>query len=620
MGTKKYLSLLCAFTLCLLLLNPSQAASQRLFLDGGASIAESNASATTDLSGNKAVVAGGVMVNASEITRFSIGARSRGELIAVEGGVEIHPWKHSSEVSPYLSTGFGRYVNGDAEKGTIPLGLGVEYDVSPNVAINAQVEGRWALDADEDRPVPTQNVVAGITPTIGVSYKLEQIDQEPPAETPVEQGQTATRQGFEQQGRYPGQNPGSVNTPFQDPTELAAQEGGPGEFKRSYSRDSLKQSEPLIIRKGESAPYDDPGVPPISGEVTLSDNGDMVRLPDGTFIMGLTDEDPFDIQNAGRKRVTVSSFYIDRFEVTNAEYREYLKSLGQGERDAVLPDSTAFQNTASRADWETYFYGSTYDDYPVVAVTWSQARDYCKWDDKRLPTEAEWEYAARAGRVGGIYPWAGFSPQDAYGRFLANYNPGRQGQAADGYAFTAPVGSYPPSQWGLHDMAGNVAEWVRDAYAPTYSNLSDLDPVYTDSEEDRHVIRGGSWSSNAFRIGVGFRDFQSASDASSRIGFRCAADISQIEGTTRDLGPGPGAQQPPQGGQQPPQGGQQPPQGGQQPPQGGQQPPQGGQQPPQGGQQPPQGGQQPPQGGQQPPQGGQQPPQGGQQPPQGGGR
>jgi formylglycine-generating enzyme required for sulfatase activity len=262
--------------------------------------------------------------------------------------------------------------------------------------------------------------------------------------------------------------------------------------------------------------------------------GDMVRLPDGTFIMGLTDEDPFDIQNAGRKRVTVSAFYIDRFEVTNAEYRQYLEDLSGSQRDEMLPDSTAWSNSASRADWSTYFFGSNYDDYPVVAVTWEEAKSYCEWEGKRLPTEAEWEYAARAGRVGGVYPWAGFSPQDAFGRYLANFNPGRQGQAADGYAFTAPVGSFPPSRWGLHDVAGNVAEWVEDTYSPTYAPLSDLDPVYRgDGEETRKVVRGGAWDSGAFRIGVGFRDMNEAEDASPRIGFRCAADVSQIEGGTR---------------------------------------------------------------------------------------
>ena len=277
-------------------------------------------------------------------------------------------------------------------------------------------------------------------------------------------------------------------------------------------------------------------VPGVALPVIAPTFGDMVRLPDGTFIMGLTDEDPFDMQTSGRRRVTVSAFYIDRFEVTNAEYREYLQSLSQGEREDALPDSTAWTSSASRADWSTYFYGSNYDEYPVVSVTWDEAKDYCDNENKRLPSEAEWEYAARAGRVGGVYPWSGFSPRDAFGRYLANFNPGRQGQAADGYAFTSPVGSFPPSRWGIHDVAGNVAEWVEDTYSESYANLSDLDPVYRgteDSEETRKVVRGGAWDSNAFRIGVGYRDMQEADQPSPRVGFRCAADVSQVEGTQR---------------------------------------------------------------------------------------
>jgi formylglycine-generating enzyme required for sulfatase activity len=277
-------------------------------------------------------------------------------------------------------------------------------------------------------------------------------------------------------------------------------------------------------------------VPGLGLPVIAPTFGDMVRLPDGTFIMGLTDEDPFDMQTSGRRRVTVSAFYIDRFEVTNAEYRAYLQSLSQGAREDALPDSTAWTSSASRADWSTYFYGSNYDDYPVVSVTWQEAKDYCDNESKRLPTEAEWEYAARAGRVGGVYPWSGFSPRDAFGRYLANFNPGRQGQAADGYAFTAPVGSFPPSRWGIHDAAGNVAEWVEDTYSETYANLSDLDPVYRgteDSQETRKVVRGGAWDSSAFRIGVGFRDMQESEQGSPRIGFRCAANVSQVEGTQR---------------------------------------------------------------------------------------
>jgi formylglycine-generating enzyme required for sulfatase activity len=490
----------------------------------------------------------------------------------------------------------------------------MEYGLSKNLALNLELNGRLGVNE-----VPVENrrgqveldVIAGFMPGIGITYKPERIERQPPGPTPVEGGGTETGQA--QEGAFGGRTADSeISSPFEDPVsgaQIAIQK-----FDIPYTLDSLKKTDPLIVQRGEPAPFEDPGQAPISGSPTLSNDGTMVRLPDGSFIMGLTDEDPLDIQNAGRKKVTVSSFYIDRFEITNKEYRDFISDLSGENRDKHLPDSTAWDEAASRANWKTYFYGSERSDYPVVAVTWSDAKEYCKWEGKRLPTEAEWEYAARAGRVGGVYPWAGFSPRDPQGRYLANFNPGRQGQAADGYAFTAPVGSYPPNRWGLHDVAGNVAEWVQDAYTPSYSALSGLDPVYKDSEENRRVVRGGSWASNAFQIGVGVRNYQEKSNASARIGFRCAADVSSIEGQQESLGPDPTA--PPQaqpgagqqgGGQQPPQA-DQPQTGGQQ---GGQAPPPGEQQ---GGQVPPpqQGGEQP----QQPPQGGGEQPQ---QPPQQGG-
>lgn len=599
----KYIRVACFFLLAAFLAIPTRAEAQRLYLSGGALLANEPVT-NSEITGTNPSVRAGVMLDLFDYGRAQIGAAFQ-NLYAAEGIFQLHVLGTSKRASPYLYTGYGYYLNGNDERGILPLGIGVEYAVDERIGISAEVGGRFVttLQSSEgrgrNRPATVNtDVISGLTPSLGVSYKLERIERRAPGETPVEQ---EDQDEMDQSGEFPGRPLGEkVRSPFQDPTEISAGGTPPPQFERP-DRDSLKQAEPLIIRRGEPAPFDDPGVPPISGEVIVSENGDMVRLPDGTFIMGLTDEDQFNLQTAGRRRVTVSSFYIDRFEVTNAEYREWLSTLSGTEREESLPDSAAFQEGASRTNFSTYFYASTYDDHPVVSVSWQEARDYCEWDGKRLPTEAEWEYAARSGRVGGVYPWSGFSPQDRYGRFLANYNPGRQGQAADGYAFTAPVASYPGSRWGLHDMAGNVAEWVRDAYTPTYSELSGLDPVYTDPDENRHVVRGGSWSSTAFEIGVGFRDFQEEDNPSPRIGFRCAADISQIEGTQRRFGPSS-----PQGqGQQPPGGGQQPPQGQQPPPGGGQQPP-----PPQGGQEPPPqgGGQQPP------PQGGGQEP-----PPQGGG-
>lgn len=326
--------------------------------------------------------------------------------------------------------------------------------------------------------------------------------------------------------RKPGQR---VSSPFKDPTELVP-DRRPNRYERTYDRDSLKRTQPLVVPRSGRMPFDDPGVPPISGDVRVSEDGEMVRLPAGTFLMGLTDEDPFDIQNAGRLRASMSPFHMDRFEVSNAEYRAYLDSLSAEKREERRPDSTIWENSqAGGQSWASYFYGQDTADHPVVAVTWNEAKAYCQWERKRLPTEAEWEYAARSGNVGGIYPWSGFTAQAQSGRYLANYDPGRQGKDADGYAFTAPVDAYPPSPWGLHNMSGNVAEWVADTFTNTYNDHGDLNPFWQEEGETRHVVRGGSWSSNSFRIGVGFRDYQEASEPSLQIGFRCAVDPGRFD-------------------------------------------------------------------------------------------
>jgi formylglycine-generating enzyme required for sulfatase activity len=513
------------------------------------------------IGGTNPSIQGGIQFQTSDYFRFRVGTTFQ-ELYTVEGAVQLHYLGDSKPVNPYLTAGYGYYLTGTGERGVLPVGAGLEYGLVKNLALNVEVSGRFSVN--EDLPTNTLDVVSSLMPSIGVVYKPEKIERSAPGPVPVEgegpRGEVSQSDGFERRSAS-----NQIDSPFEDPvagSQLAIQK-----FDIPYTLDSLKKTDPLIVERGEPDPFEDPGQLPISGSPTLSNDGTMVRLPDGSFIMGLTDEDPLDIQNAGRKKVTVSSFYIDRFEITNKEYRDFLSDLSGDEREARTPDSSAWDESASRANWRTYFYGSERSDYPVVAVTWRDAKEYCKWEGKRLPTEAEWEYAARAGRVGGVYPWAGFSPRDPQGRYLANFNPGRQGQAADGYAFTAPVGTYPPNKWGLHDVAGNVAEWVEDAYTPSYSALSGLDPVYTDPEENRRVVRGGSWSSNAFQIGVGVRNYQPKDEPSARIGFRCAADVSSIEGQQptpppqNQPQPQPGQQQGVGGGEQPQTGGQ----GGQQP-------------------------------------------------------
>jgi formylglycine-generating enzyme required for sulfatase activity len=485
----------------------------------------------------------GVLIDYGSHARLRTGL-TYNQLVSAEVMLQFFPLgdNGASSLNPYIQAGWGRYfADGDQEGGgVLPIGLGLEYALSDRVGLTVDVERRWGSVKLSDSENPNdefRGTLAGWLPTLGVTYKLsdfafgssdETSDPElpPPSASTTPENETATA-------------PSSTNQddplpPFPDPV-APDPEGQPP----NYTRDSLKQSPPLTIDRWDPAPYESPGAPVGAGAVDVVEDGDMVRLPSGVFIMGLTAPDPLDLQTAGRKRISLSPFYIDRFEVTNEEYRTYLNAMVESgeftEQDyrEHLPDSTAFRDT--RARWRSYFYNDSNADHPVVAVTWSEAQAYCEWENKRLPTEAEWEYAARAGRTGGLYPWAGvFARHD--GQYLANFNPERQGMAADGYAFTAPVGSFPPNRWGLHDVAGNAAEWTFDTYTPSYSQLSSLNPAYRDSSETRHVVRGGSYAARSFNIGVGKRSYQSKDEASTQTGFRCAADVSQIE----DDGPAPG--------------------------------------------------------------------------------
>ncbi|MDR2835998.1 MAG: SUMF1/EgtB/PvdO family nonheme iron enzyme [Bacteroidales bacterium] len=198
---------------------------------------------------------------------------------------------------------------------------------------------------------------------------------------------------------------------------------------------------------------------------------------------------------------------------------------------------------------KAYFWHPAYDNYPVVGVSWKQASAFCVWrtqlknsyqrsnreaalQDYRLPTEAEWEYAARGGRQDGMYPWGGNYTRNYQGCFVANFKPVRGAYSDDGGVYTVMVASYDPNDWGLYDMAGNVAEWTSNAFDESAYNFThDLNPdnYYYAHPDDppakkRKVVRGGSWKDVAYYLQNGTRTFEYQDSAKSYIGFRCVRE------------------------------------------------------------------------------------------------
>lgn len=273
---------------------------------------------------------------------------------------------------------------------------------------------------------------------------------------------------------------------------------------------------------------------------TLPDGSsiELVSIPAGEFIMGNNNIDKFSIQNAGLVRVSVNEFFMGRHEVTNAQYRAFLSSLSGAERTAMLPDSTAWAREIGTL-WRDYFHNPEFDNYPVVCVNWNQARAFAEWAGLRLPVESEWEYAARSGVSGRVYPWEGINTQSRVtGKYYANFAP-RGEHGADGYIITAPVDAFPANNFRLKNMAGNVAEWTKDAYFPSYASIQAssgmfVTPSNLDDNEPRKIVRGGSWASSEFYIGVGVRDFRFQEHSSTTIGFRVAANVSTIMRSERD--------------------------------------------------------------------------------------
>lgn len=280
----------------------------------------------------------------------------------------------------------------------------------------------------------------------------------------------------------------------------------------------------------------------------------MVIIPAGSFHMGQNDQDINYSQIAHNRQITISAFYMDDTEITNNEYRQFLESakdtLTADIATLVYPDTLVwirdFTFAYNEPLLENYNYHPAFDDYPVVGVNWYAAREFCKWRTAhynnwriseellpmptfRLPTEAEWEYAARGGYEHKIYPWESPYIRNSKGCFLANFKPGRGDYIADNFEYTCPVRSYWPNDYGLYNMPGNVAEWCEDDFEETgYTYAHDLNPVYRDpkGKNRRRVIRGGSWKDIGYFLSCGTRSYEYADTTKSFIGFRCA--VTQI--------------------------------------------------------------------------------------------
>lgn len=227
----------------------------------------------------------------------------------------------------------------------------------------------------------------------------------------------------------------------------------------------------------------------------------------------------------------------------------------------IYPDTTCwvndFENSMNERYVRNYFSQGAYSDFPVVGVSWEQANAFCVWrtdflrrslgkagyqiEPYRLPTEAEWEYAARAGVTANKYPWQGNLPlTEQDGCFYANFKPMEGNYVKDGNIITSAAGTYSPNDFGLYDMAGNVSEWTSTAFSESVDKMTnDINPEYKynaatgDNQKDpykmtRKIVRGGSWKDVAHNIRSDIRMWEYQNEQRSYIGFRCVRSQSGV--------------------------------------------------------------------------------------------
>ena len=231
----------------------------------------------------------------------------------------------------------------------------------------------------------------------------------------------------------------------------------------------------------------------------------MVEIPAGEFSMGRSKLNSDDesgmrprilLDDIPAHRVRLDAFWMDATEVTHRAYAEFVTAAGRRAPyhwpDGKMPEALA--------------------DIPIYNVDWDDAQAFCAWKGKRLPTEAEWERAARGSLDEASYPWGEDKPDRSKARFGTPLGPGQ-------------VGQHPPNAFGLHDMAGNVAEWCSDWFERTYYESSPAENPQGPAKGMYRIVRGGAWSNGPNRITVFFRNWVRPNQRTPNLGFRCAQDV-----------------------------------------------------------------------------------------------
>jgi formylglycine-generating enzyme len=281
----------------------------------------------------------------------------------------------------------------------------------------------------------------------------------------------------------------------------------------------------------------------------------MVRLYGGPFWMGTDSKEGFPDDGEGPvRKVTIEPFYIDQTPVTNASFAAFVRDTGYQTESELFGWSFVFQghippdqyarlvvDTVLGAEWWCKVHGADWrhpegpdsdirgrEDYPVVHVSWNDAREYAVWAGKRLPTEAEWEYAARGGLEQKIYSWG--DELTPGGKHLCNIWQGEfpnHDTAEDGYSAPCPVHAFPANGFGISSITGNTWEWCADWFDPAFHRVSTrLNPVGP-ADGTSKVIRGGSYLCHASycnRYRVAARTSNTPDSATTNMSFRCVRD------------------------------------------------------------------------------------------------